>query len=147
MGAAAATFGPEGCCGARGAPENAGDSRGPLGPATWGASLAGIGEVTCGALGRAGCCARVAGAAGSEVPQNPQNLLPAGNVLWHFGHSTGIDGGVGREAEGVAAWRGFPHRAQVAALAGFSLPHVPHRIVRFVTSLFVSADILSAQWA
>lgn len=38
--------------------------------------------------GGAGGGAAAGGPAGRWVPQYPQNLLPWGNDLWHFGHKT-----------------------------------------------------------
>ena len=57
------------------------------------------------------------------MPQKPQNLAPAGNVLWQFRHSIAAVCGVPGRERGVAGWAsGFPQRAQVGALAGFPLP-------------------------
>ena len=82
------------------------------------------------------------GAAGKGLPQNPQNLLPDGNDLWHFGHMTwgmttgaagaGRGGGAGAGERGAAgcdpACKAFPQRAHVGYDAGFMLPQEPHRM-------------------
>jgi hypothetical protein len=82
------------------------------------------------------------GAAGRGVPQYPQNLLPAGNDLWHFGHMTwGTAVGTGARcggADGAAGtgddprfW-GFPQRTQAGADAGFIAPQEAQRMYRTV---------------
>ncbi|MGD1158054.1 MAG: PE-PGRS family protein [Terriglobia bacterium] len=82
---------------------------------------------------RAGGVAAWGGAAGKGVPQNPQNLLPAGNDLWHFGHitcgTTGAAEGRGAgAADAGAACNGFPQRAHVGKDAGFIFPQEMHRM-------------------
>jgi len=78
------------------------------------------------------------GAVGRGVPQYPQNLLPSGKDLWHFGHITwgmagtpwprkaGADGFAG--AGGAPACCGRPQRPQVSADAGFMLPQDAQRV-------------------
>jgi len=79
-GAGAATFGAGGCCGVQGGPANAGEARETPCAAAWGI-LGGIGEVTCWVVPAFGSCCVAGATTGSGVPQKPQNLLPAGNVL------------------------------------------------------------------
>lgn len=114
----------------------------------WGAT--GLGG-TCGATGRggaAGCGTLGGGVAawrggdatvGRGVPQKPQNLLPSGNALLHFGHMTwattagavgtrsGCGGGVAAAGWGPAC-KALPQRAHVGADAGFIFPQNPHRM-------------------
>jgi hypothetical protein len=73
----------------RGGGDPIGRGKGSGGAALWGPDTAdgGIG---------AGGVAASGGATGRGVPQYPQNLLPAGKDLWHFGHKTwGIAVGTG----------------------------------------------------
>jgi hypothetical protein len=94
--------------------------------------------------GATGCCTGTGGGAiwgavaGKGVPQYPQNLLPRGNDLWHFGHITWgmvcppvlreAGGGGVTGAGGAPACCGFPQRAQVGAVAGFMLPQDAQRM-------------------
>ena len=92
-----------------------------IGAATFGGT-----EATAGGGGAAALGGAFGAAAGNGVPQNPQNLLPAGKLLWHFGQITCCNGCVaaGREMGTVSAvGSGFPHRAQVAEAAGLGVPH------------------------
>jgi len=108
--------------------------------------------------GGGGTCTACAGTAvGSGVPQKPQNLLPNGNDLWHFGQATcgttGPAGGRGATVVGAspmgpvgtggwppngAACSGFPHRLHAAAVAGFIFPHEGQRMYRIVPCSLVS---------
>jgi hypothetical protein len=117
-----------------------------------------------GAMGRGGAtgCGIGAGAtiggavAGRDVPQYPQNLLPKGNDLWHFGHMTwGTGPGTGARKGGGAVGMagagggaptlcGFPHRLQVSADAGFMAPQDAQRMYRTVPCSFASAVIFYA---
>ena len=126
---------------------------GATGRAGAGGGTGGLGGATgCAAGPGTGGATRGGGAvAGRGVPQYPQNLLPTGNDLWHFGHITwGIAGppaprkAVLAGAAGVGgapvAW-GFPQRAQTGADAGFMLPQEAQRMYRTVPCSFASAAI------
>ncbi len=87
-----------------------------------------VGATVCGG---ADGVATLGGAAGNGVPQKPQNLLPAGNALWHCGQTTWGTPGArdgGPCAAGAAACRGLPQRAQVAENAGFMFPQEVQRM-------------------
>ncbi len=95
-----------------------------------------------GVIGRAGG-GGAAAVAGNVVPQYPQNLLPCGKDLWHFGHMTwgtgtapvGLAAGAAEGACGGGAGTaaaapiscGFPQRTQTSAEAGFMAPHDAQR--------------------
>jgi hypothetical protein len=91
-------------------------------------------------MGRAGGVGAAA-VAGSVVPQYPQNLLPCGKDLWHFGHITwgtgpapaalaaGAEGGAGGAGTAVVAPKfcGLPQRTHACAEAGFMAPQDAQR--------------------
>ena len=78
--------------------------------------------------------------AGRCVPQYPQNLLPTGNDLWHFGHrtwaiveapeprSSGDEAAGVTGVDGAAVFCALPQRRQLGAVAGFMLPQDGQRI-------------------
>ncbi len=106
-----------------------------------GGGATGLGGATAGCPGAGG--ATLGGAvAGKGVPQYPQNLLPNGNDLLHFGHITW--GAAGARTAGVggvggAGPVGFPQRAQVVADAAFMPPQEAQRMYRTVPCSFASA--------
>lgn len=83
-----------------------------------GGGATGRGGATGWGSGAGGGATTTGAAVGRVVPQYPQNLLPSGNDLWHFGHITeggaagpgprtaGVGGAGG--ADGAPACCGFP---------------------------------------
>lgn len=123
------------------------------GSGSGGAAALGADTPGCGP-GTGGVAATGGGAAGRGVPQYPQNLLPAGNDLWHFGHKTwgtavgtgartGGAGASGRTGDDPRFW-GFPQRTQAGADAGFIAPQEAQRMYRTVPCSFPSGVIFYA---
>jgi len=127
--------------------------------------VAATGRTTAGRTGGAGCdtgdgVAACGGAiVGKGVPQKPQNLLPMGKDLWHFGQDTSAGGeaigGCDTGTLGIAtgpvvskavsmtpdACKGLPQRAHASEVPGFIFPQDGHRIYRIVPCSFASALI------
>jgi len=125
----------EGCGLAAGGVGSGGGGATGRGNGSGGAATLGFDARGCG--NGAGCVAMGGGAAGRGVPQYPQNLLPTGNDLWHFGHKTwGTVAWTGARKGGVGGsvgtccgptFCGFPQRTQAGADAGFIAPQEAQR--------------------